>query len=1291
MPLVDEFTLLRNKRTEPDEFELLRSRRTPDAPDLPLSGLPVRSRRIAEEQSALNQKVPPMGLEGLIGAPPISILEPGAEIAGKAIVGMEKGLEQAGERMFPGAFEEPITGRPRRFLGGFAAMPVEYVGGLAKAVLGPPELPPEGEKSVITALKALPLRAANVVRAGLPGSSNLLEAVATGQIKEQAPEEILQTIIGAGLDIPILAGIKAGVKPRTFNKFEDLRTIKEEFPPQAPAEAGVQKTSLRPAEPVVPQGAGENVLQETIPKKPQVVPPTEGGATVIASPPPLKTAKWIRGVNQTNTATGDKFFTTSREVADNFSIAKTGDKPKFERLSEEPKNPLIVEDKNELAETVGYKGDPLAEPKGLAVGERFDELAKRYAQEKGHDGIIYQSGTFDKPELHLFEKTAQLEQIKAELKAPSSPLPPTVKTPLPTMGGGLGFARGGPYLVESQKIQDAIELSKNRPKVQVVVSQPKKTPFSGFNRTPDVFRRLSPELGKKADDAFIWETESRQTIKQDNALADQAWKGLNDESKERIRDVIEAKLKPEDLTPLERQRLPLAEKFNENMRQTTINEILRPPLIRGLTNPRRKVVLDAANQPTAEAAAEFVRKADHKSYGARQPFSEDLAETASEYRDMADWGMDDYFHRLYEGELRMLVKKPDGSLETIGFAKDVRDGQVKLDEWIEKNPAFKAKPLELTLFNKRSVPIELRDILGKEAFKKWVAAVEGKGKEIKLKTSRAGFFAAVNKLAREGELDRDVAGETVAQALYPRPVKRKIASLKTRKLEHELLGLADPERTQRALSWSIRRKIFADKTRSNFEAELTKIKDMKTRRFIEDQIDEMVGHPTELDQFGRDAAEKMNLPPRLAEQVANGIGYYQTLRLIGGTRQFRFALLNSTQKLNIWNVFGEKHTGIGMKDAKWSYKPGTWQNKLWEESGLANIPTKFEGTNLPIAARALGKTGEVASEIGMFMVKHSELDNWRDTFFSALSAAKAKGLADPKKTALLAVRDLQFPRTPTADVPILRGRLFSQTIGQFQSFNLSQLNYYRKILKGEKVSDAQITSAWGARARAFASFWASGGIRAISSPIIAVALKYGVLTSTAIWIDNLYEDIKKKFGERAANTVFFGVPGGVAGVDISGSVGINVPFLSPRFDFRPPIISTITNIGKDFPRKEFPQFYSPETDVAGRKAPPLTLPEEIGKALGFQPARVRGLQIPMEAKQIEDKAEREGRKEAINGYADARQAGDAEAAKAIRLQAIKKGLFRTSDDFLESYRREAKLRRMSYEKRREKSLLRQNR
>lgn len=162
--------------------------------------------------------------------------------------------------------------------------------------------------------------------------------------------------------------------------------------------------SIQEAETRLPIGDGEDMVEAgavrtfSIPRG-QTIPANEKSharGTVVAM---AEQPQWVRGVNrsQNRDKSGDRFFSTSEEIAANFAIEKIDDKPQFERLSQadEPKNPLRVDGgKDELAEMIGYKGDPFE--------FKFDAIAKQYAQERGHDSIIYESGTFEEPELHLF-------------------------------------------------------------------------------------------------------------------------------------------------------------------------------------------------------------------------------------------------------------------------------------------------------------------------------------------------------------------------------------------------------------------------------------------------------------------------------------------------------------------------------------------------------------------------------------------------------------------------------------------------------------------------------------------------------------------------------------------------------------------------------------------------------------------------------------------------------------------------------------------------------------------------
>lgn len=123
---------------------------------------------------------------------------------------------------------------------------------------------------------------------------------------------------------------------------------------------------------------------------------------------------WFRGVDQINKGTGDHFYSADESIA--------GDFGKVTKLSENemPKNPLVIGSKEELVDKIGYKYDPMAEPKDIPKGERFDILAKKYAQEQGHDGIIYNNGTMEAPELHVFGKETPTKE-----KAPETPVKET--------------------------------------------------------------------------------------------------------------------------------------------------------------------------------------------------------------------------------------------------------------------------------------------------------------------------------------------------------------------------------------------------------------------------------------------------------------------------------------------------------------------------------------------------------------------------------------------------------------------------------------------------------------------------------------------------------------------------------------------------------------------------------------------------------------------------------------------------------------------------------------------------
>ena len=120
---------------------------------------------------------------------------------------------------------------------------------------------------------------------------------------------------------------------------------------------------------------------------------------------------WVRGEGSNlGGKSGDKFFSASEDVA--------GDYGKIRRIdtNEFPKRPLVVSDKTELADKIGYKGDPFAEPI-KKLGQNFDDIAKQYAQKNGYDSILYRSGSFDEAELHVFNKIDNgLEALTAEAR-----------------------------------------------------------------------------------------------------------------------------------------------------------------------------------------------------------------------------------------------------------------------------------------------------------------------------------------------------------------------------------------------------------------------------------------------------------------------------------------------------------------------------------------------------------------------------------------------------------------------------------------------------------------------------------------------------------------------------------------------------------------------------------------------------------------------------------------------------------------------------------------------------------
>jgi hypothetical protein len=125
---------------------------------------------------------------------------------------------------------------------------------------------------------------------------------------------------------------------------------------------------------------------------------------------PVAAQKWYRGERQQN-SNGDTFFSADKETAANYGKVRKA-KP-----VDIPKNPLVVQDKPTLAAEIGYTGDPLAEKLDTPQAEKFDTLAKAYAQANGHDAIHYENGTLGEPELHVFKP----EPISAQPARATSP------------------------------------------------------------------------------------------------------------------------------------------------------------------------------------------------------------------------------------------------------------------------------------------------------------------------------------------------------------------------------------------------------------------------------------------------------------------------------------------------------------------------------------------------------------------------------------------------------------------------------------------------------------------------------------------------------------------------------------------------------------------------------------------------------------------------------------------------------------------------------------------------------
>ena len=136
-------------------------------------------------------------------------------------------------------------------------------------------------------------------------------------------------------------------------------------------------------------------------------PPVVPESTVAQEAQKSLNQTWYHGTDQLNKGTGDTFYSVDKSVA--------GDYGKVSKITELPKNPLVVSGKEELAPIIGYKGDPMVEPK-MPKGQSFDEMAKAYAQKQGYDSIIYKDGSFNAPELHVFAKDPLITVAETPLK-----------------------------------------------------------------------------------------------------------------------------------------------------------------------------------------------------------------------------------------------------------------------------------------------------------------------------------------------------------------------------------------------------------------------------------------------------------------------------------------------------------------------------------------------------------------------------------------------------------------------------------------------------------------------------------------------------------------------------------------------------------------------------------------------------------------------------------------------------------------------------------------------------------
>jgi hypothetical protein len=142
----------------------------------------------------------------------------------------------------------------------------------------------------------------------------------------------------------------------------------------------------------------------------------------VNAPSPAKT--YYRGIHKGNEGQADKFYSSSKNIAGEFAITKTGDEPRFEEIKETdlPKNIYTVQDKETLAEELGYNKTPF--------NKDFDEFAKQELSKQGYGGIRYEAGTDTEgqgvEEVHVFGKPAEEKVSSTQVNIPKEEIKPFI-------------------------------------------------------------------------------------------------------------------------------------------------------------------------------------------------------------------------------------------------------------------------------------------------------------------------------------------------------------------------------------------------------------------------------------------------------------------------------------------------------------------------------------------------------------------------------------------------------------------------------------------------------------------------------------------------------------------------------------------------------------------------------------------------------------------------------------------------------------------------------------------------